>query len=175
MFESLDPWNNRFSRACFHVQKSFFFSPQFSVFHFPTLVYSWTCITVTQQSQLEWVSMNNYEECEWFSFKIAPALSSSFSHQTVKGHVYHVWFQWYKLLMTFVPALFKSNDCSGAWAGVFLARRSRSTDDIFKWQFGDSTAISRLIEPLMSVCFWFVAPRVREPEPDGKTGLLKYQ
>lgn len=27
--------------------------------------------------------------------------------KTVKGHVYPVWFQWHKLLMTSVPALFK--------------------------------------------------------------------
>lgn len=68
--------------------------------------------------------------------------------------------------MTSGPALFKSNGRSGAWGGLFLAWRSRRTEDIFRWQFGDSAAIYWLIERLMSVCFWYVAPCVREPQSD---------
>lgn len=119
--------------------------------------------------------MNNYRIDSLWRLILHPSLFSClFSPlaRTVKGHVSHVWFQWRNLLMTSVPALFKSNDCSGAWAGTFLTLCSRSTDDIFKWQFGDSAAISRLIEPLMSACFWFVVLYVREP--DTKTGFPKY-
>lgn len=70
--------------------------------------------------------MNNYRNGSLWrlirhSSVFSRLFSSPFSRKNCqKGHVYPVWFQWCTLLMTSVPALFKSNDCLGARDGIFF-------------------------------------------------------
>lgn len=138
----------------FHAQESF------------TWRKTWVSLVLSKQWRIERLTSHAV-----FSVRLIIAIRVGFNEPHMAFHLSPNWFHWYKLLMTSGPALSKSNGCSG----LSLAWRSRRTEDIFRCQFGDSAAIYWPIERLMSVCFWYVAPCVCEPQSDEKTGLLKYQ